>query len=392
MSTCVYDDANQLTSLTYTLNQTTLGDLTYTCDAAGNRTAVGGTWARTGLPVALTSATYDAANRVTTWAGTAFTYDANGNLTSDGLTSYTWDARDQLIALSGDASASFAYYSTGRRRSKTVSGTTTNFLYDGWNFLQEQASGGTPTANLLTGLGFDETFTRTDGIGTGSFLVDALGSALALADASGSVQTTYTYQPFGAATVAGTSSTNTQQFSSRENDGTGLYDYRARYYSPGLQRFVSEDPLDFHGGSTDLYTYVRNSPTNLADPLGLWVRNLDPVRPVPVKPEDGPWGKLPPCSQYPGSPDGWLPPGASEGPPWYKVPGKSWLPDNNVEIGPGDKFVCVSGPCRWPWPFPGMRVLPKAPDSTWIPPRELPELPGIRPIPGCKPKNSKSDQ
>jgi YD repeat-containing protein len=36
-----YDNANWLTSLTYTLGVDTLGNLTYTYDAAGNRTSVG---------------------------------------------------------------------------------------------------------------------------------------------------------------------------------------------------------------------------------------------------------------------------------------------------------------------------------------------------------------
>ncbi|MCI0417646.1 MAG: RHS repeat-associated core domain-containing protein, partial [Acidobacteria bacterium] len=39
------------------------------------------------------------------------------------------------------------------------------------------------------------------------------------------------------------SSGNSAQFTGRENDGTGLYYYRARYYHPTLQRFISEDPL-----------------------------------------------------------------------------------------------------------------------------------------------------
>jgi hypothetical protein len=101
--------------------------------------------------------------------------DPNGNLTSDGLTSYSWNARDQLVGLSGGTSASFAYDGVGRRRGKTVGGTTSNFLYDQVNLVQELTSGGTPTANLLTGLGIDETLTRTDAGGTSTLLVDALG-------------------------------------------------------------------------------------------------------------------------------------------------------------------------------------------------------------------------
>jgi YD repeat-containing protein len=120
VATYGYDAANQLTSLVYADGATTLGDLTYTYDLAGNRTAVTGSWARTSLPEALGAATYDAANRILTWSGQAYSYDANGNLASDGLTSYAWNARNQLTGLSGATSASFAYDGTSRRRAKTI--------------------------------------------------------------------------------------------------------------------------------------------------------------------------------------------------------------------------------------------------------------------------------
>ena len=44
---------------------------------------------------------------------------------------------------------------------KLINGTTTNLVYDGLNPVQEK-NGATVTANLLTGLGIDEFFTRTD--------------------------------------------------------------------------------------------------------------------------------------------------------------------------------------------------------------------------------------
>jgi RHS repeat-associated protein len=261
-----YDAASQLTGLTYALGETTLGALTYGHDALGRRTTVGGSWARTGLPAALTAATYDAANQVSTWGGITLTHDANGNLTSDGTRTYTWDARDQLSALGGAVGASFSYDAFGRRRAKTVSGITTGFLYDGLNTAQE-LTGGTPSANLLTG-GIDETFARTDGSGTRHLLADGLGSTLGIADASGVVQTQYTYQPFGATTTSGAADANSAQFTGREQDGTGLYFYRGRYQHPTLQRFVSEDPIGFLAGDPNLYSYVFNSPTNLTDPTG----------------------------------------------------------------------------------------------------------------------------
>ena len=262
-----YDSDSRLTGLTYRLGLSTLGTLTYGYDVNGQRTSVGGTYARSGLPTALTSATYDDANQIATFGGTAFTYDANGNLTSDGAKSYTWNARNQLTGIAGALTASFAYDGGGRRRSRTVAGATTQFLYDGLNPVQELA-GETPTANLLTG-GLDEFFTRTDSIGARHFLTDALGSTAALADPAGTVQTSYTYEPFGGMATSGAATGNSLAFTGREADGTGLVYYRARYYDPRLQRFVAEDPLGFRGGDANSYAYVANSPGNWTDPLGL---------------------------------------------------------------------------------------------------------------------------
>jgi len=162
--------------------------------------------------------------------------------------------------MSGGTSASFVYHAFGRRMKKTVGGTTTQFVYDGMNPVQELDGASTPsvTANLLAG-GIDEYFTRADSSGTMNFLTDALGSAIAVTDSSGSINTSYTYEPFGNVAVTG-SNGNPYQFTGRENDGTGLYFYRARYYSPILQSFITQDPIDFEAGQTDLYGYVLMTP------------------------------------------------------------------------------------------------------------------------------------
>jgi len=264
-----YDTANRLTGITYKLGGSTLGDLNYDYDPAGQRNAVWGSYARTGLPTAQSSFTYDAANELTKIGNSRTTNDANGSLTNDTVTSYTWNNRGQLASSSKTGlSASYAYDAHGRRRSKTISGQTTGFLYDGKNVVQE-LNGSNPSANLLTGLGLDETYSRADASGTRSFLTDALGSTVALADTFGSVATSYTYDPFGTATSSGASSTNSFQYTGRENDGTGLDYLRARYYSPTLQRFLSEDPIGLAGGDANLYAYVSNQPIAFVDPLGL---------------------------------------------------------------------------------------------------------------------------
>jgi RHS repeat-associated protein len=118
-------------------------------------------------------------------------------------------------------------------------------------------------------LSIDEYFTRTDASGVGNFLTDALMSTVALADGSGTVQTAYTYEPFGGTTATGASTSSAFAFTGREADPTGLYYYRARYYEGRLHRFVSEDPLGLEGGDSNLFAYVRNTPANATDPLGL---------------------------------------------------------------------------------------------------------------------------
>jgi RHS repeat-associated protein len=285
--TYLYDLDSHTTQITYQDGSNTLGGLTYGYDALGRKSQVTGSYAQTNLPSAVSSATYNVANQIATWAGTTISYDLNGNLTNDGANMYTWDLRNHLSAISGGSTASLQYDGVQRRINKTFNGTSTSFLFDGKNVVQE-LSGSTPTANLVPGLQTDEIFARTDSAGTGYFLDDALGSTLALTSPSGAVQTTYNYEPFGNTTTGGTSSTNAFQYTGRENDGTGLYFYRARYYKPGFERFVSEDPIDYKGG-VNLFEYVRDNPVNLKDACGL----KPPPEPVPAPPPP-----LPPCTVF----------------------------------------------------------------------------------------------
>ncbi len=262
--------ASALTGNTYKQGATTLGISAY--DLAGNRLSTGGAFALTNVPPALTTTTYNANNQQTAFGTTTETYDLNGNLATsiDGgvTTTYTWNARNQLTGISKTGfTASFTYDSFGRRTGRTVNGTVTNYVYDGLNPVQEK-NGGTVTANLLNGLGIDEFFTRTDGVGVRSLLPDALGSTVALGDNTGTLQTQYTYEPFGFTTQTGSASTNSYKFTGREDDGTGMMYYRARYYHLRLQRFIAEDPVGFASGDYNLYAYLGNNPANDVDPLG----------------------------------------------------------------------------------------------------------------------------
>ena len=264
-------------------------------DAAGSRIAfarANGT--ASDLPDAVQAA-YDAANEQIQFNSSTpnLTYDANGNLETQtdasGTTTYTWDARNRLVAISSPSvTASFEYDALGRRISKTVNGVKTRYLYDGQDIVQE-IGGGAVGASYVRSLNIDEAFVRQTVTGNEFYHADALGSTLDLTNQAGAVQTSYLYEAFGKTTVTGTSS-NPFQYTGRENDETRLYYYRARYYSPRMKRFTSEDPLvralDLIASVQPLtrvphpYSYVDNSPLNFTDPLGLdkmseWVKKCE---------------------------------------------------------------------------------------------------------------------
>ncbi|MEW6584409.1 MAG: RHS repeat-associated core domain-containing protein [Nitrospirota bacterium] len=278
-----YDNASRLLNLEH-LNpdQQVLESLTYTYDANGNRISMNRPSVTLPLPQSASNTSYNDANHMLSFNDKNITYDENGNMTSVtnscGTTNYSWDARNRLIGISGfDAqcsplSASFTYDALGRRIEKTITDTvngtrTTNYVYDGLDIVQE-IENSLPLVNYIRTLNIDEPLARIKSDGSVRYYQqDALGTVIALTDETGTLRTQYSYDPFGKVTISGESSDNPFQYTGRENDGTGLYYYRARYYSPELQRFISEDPIrDW----LNFYSYIGNRPLSHIDPLGLF--------------------------------------------------------------------------------------------------------------------------
>ncbi|WP_405087575.1 RHS repeat-associated core domain-containing protein [Microbispora sp. NBC_01389] len=261
-----YDTRNRVTAVTYKHGTTVKGVLNQKYGPTGDLTEATGDFARIALPQAVTGLTYDDANRLTGRGGQTLTYDNDGNLTNDGTTTYNWNARGELTGLNRTGlSATFGYDPLGDRDRRTVAGNSRTYLNGQGNPVTETDGTG-PSTTLLSG-GTDRWLARTSPAGTRAYLTDPLGSVLALGDASGQITASYAYDPYGNATVSGDPEGNALTYTGRENDGTGLMYYRARYYSPTLQRFISEDPIGVAGG-TNLYAYAANSPTNYTDPSG----------------------------------------------------------------------------------------------------------------------------
>ncbi len=284
-TTYTYDKASRLLNLEHLnpLNQI-LEKISYLYDKNGNRVAMDRLNVTPKLSTPVVNATYNEANQMLTFQPEGDTewqmsYDENGNLTSVtnscGTTNFIWDARNRLIGINGftaDCSpltANFKYDALGRRIEKTTNGETIQYLYDGLNIVQE-IKDGMVYANYIRTLNIDEPLGRIKSDGTIRYYhADALGSVIALTDEIGNVRTQYTYSPFGETETLGELSDNPFQYTGRENDNTGLYYYRFRYYSPELKRFISEDPIGLMGGNVNYYVYVWNSPNSSIDPLGL---------------------------------------------------------------------------------------------------------------------------
>ncbi|MFM0734149.1 DUF6531 domain-containing protein [Paraburkholderia sediminicola] len=274
----VWDAASQLTGITYKrADGSVLGDLTYGYDLGGHRTKAAGSMAKVDLPQAVNDAQYNAANQLTRWAGKSFAYDLNGNLASDGVNQYKWDEQNLLGQISGGVNASFSYDIWGRRRDRTINGHRTQSFWIGdelnFTIVDNDYARRIRQFSPYPESGLDELTYRRIGDDASQdryVLRDANNNVIALTDANQQIVTQYRYEPYGTTTQSGAADVNPQQYTGRESDGTGLYYYRNRYYSPSTARFISEDPIGYASGQTNAYAYVNGNPVSLYDPFGLW--------------------------------------------------------------------------------------------------------------------------
>jgi RHS repeat-associated protein len=197
--------------------------------------------------------------------------DANGNLTADGAKSYFWNALNQLVEVKEGTTtiATFEYDGAGRRTEKVAAGLTHQYIYDAEDIVEERISGSSSdTIRYYHGAGIDEPLARKNSSDVVTYyLADHLGSIIQESSAAGAITLEREYDPWGVAMQG--ASTSGYAYTGREWDAeTGLYYYRARYFSAAAGKFISEDPIGFSGGS-NFFGYVAGAPTRLIDPYGL---------------------------------------------------------------------------------------------------------------------------
>ncbi|MBP7830096.1 MAG: hypothetical protein KA248_09290 [Kiritimatiellae bacterium] len=239
---------------------------------------------------------------------TPLSYDLDGNLvaSADPPWSYAWDAENRLVQADYNGPAipstlrrvEYSYDHMGRRIERRRYKKPLNmyvlldirrYRYDGWNMIQEVSESDDPdgsgTNSYVWGLDLSGTLQGAGGIGGllsvlpstgwaggGYFPVcDANGNVTDLVDANGALVAHCEYDLFGniIRSTGPAADNNPLGFSTKYRDSeTGLIYYGFRYYAPETGRFLSRDPIGAAGGA-NLYAFVRNSPIDLVDILGL---------------------------------------------------------------------------------------------------------------------------
>ena len=187
-----------------------------------------------------------------------------------------YNALNQLTeTLTKNYKVSFTYDAEGLRTGKTVNGEKTVYVWDGDQVVMELSKGGAVQKRYIRG---NDLVYADKGENTEKtyYVTDMHGNVVQLLDESGNVTKTYEYDSFGNEVKPEKKDENPYRYCGEYYDKETEEVYlRARYYEPGVGRFItrdtytgeSDEPLSLH-----LYTYCANDGVNAWDPSGHWGR------------------------------------------------------------------------------------------------------------------------
>ena len=233
----------------------------YAYDGNGNRTS-------SAIDKAKKTYTYNAAGQLTKVGSSVFSYDENGNqLTGGGLTA-AYNGRDQATTINGKA---VTYEDKDQAQRATYGDRSFLNTPLGVSSYTDPGAKTTTVTREATG---QLTALRQPTGATSYPITDALGSVVALTDATGKRTDTFAYDPYGQNADRTGTTVNPFQFTGEYRDPNGLDKIGMRYYQSGTGRWTQIDPLRRATNPTNPpeaspYAYVGNNPTNYTDPTGL---------------------------------------------------------------------------------------------------------------------------
>jgi RHS repeat-associated protein len=268
-----YDSNDQITGVDHSYQT----DETYSYDANGNRIDRGSKANKN--------------NQLQSDANFNYHYDKQGNLIRKHAkgtgeeTEYSWDYRNRLTQVIVKRKGriveqvDYTYDAFDRRIAKSVDPDgegraqteTERFVYDGEHIALTFDGQGKQTHRYLYGPQIDQVLADETVNGAVQWaLSDQQGSVRDVINNQGQILNHIRYDSFGNITSQSNANVDFRfGYTGREFDEeTGLYYYRARYYDAAIGRFISEDPMGFGAGDSNLYRYVGNSATNYTDPTG----------------------------------------------------------------------------------------------------------------------------
>ncbi|NNM84879.1 MAG: RHS repeat-associated core domain-containing protein [Phycisphaerales bacterium] len=260
-----------------------------------------GNWSSSTTGGTTQTRTTDAQNQITSITGTAGTpqYDSNGNMTTDQSgNTLKYDAWNRLISVtnsSGQVIAEYSYDATSRLVTENYpqTSTTKNLYYStGWQVLEERDNG-TAASDVQHQYVWSAAYTdamvlRDTYIGgaiqsNNRIYVahDADWNVTSLIGYNAGTQSwgvgqRFVYDSYGQVTVLSPSWTSQSDafnwlylHQGLSLDSTvNLYYNRARWYSPTLGRFISQDPAGYVNGANTYQSELSN-PGNAVDTTGL---------------------------------------------------------------------------------------------------------------------------
>jgi RHS repeat-associated protein len=178
------------------------------------------------------------------------------------------------VSLPGGATLSYLYDADGRRVRQTAGGQVTNYQWDETALYGDMVREYDTTGATIASYVFANTnllSTQRGGVRS-YYLLDTQGSVRAISTAAAELSDQYNYTAFGETRIQTGSSVQLYGYTGQQGDAeTGLYYLRARYYAPGMGRFLSRDPAALNPKDPrewNRYPYVANDPINFIDPSG----------------------------------------------------------------------------------------------------------------------------